>query len=75
MDTYTGHLTSAGQWVAVGPADELAAHAERGDVIEVVTPNDNVARVRVVHVGRAFDRGDVTLAYGYVTDAAMAGAL
>jgi photosystem II stability/assembly factor-like uncharacterized protein len=76
MDTYAGRATASGAWVAVGPAGELHEHAERGEVIEVITTSGNVARVRIAHVGHAFDRGGVTLAYGYLEDAdVMAGAL
>ncbi len=72
MDTYPGRRTQAGTWVAVGPVVELLRAQAAQSVVEVLTPNGNVARVYVTGVGRPWlaPDGETALAYGYVVDAA-----
>lgn len=72
MDTYPGRRTAgSGQWVAVGPVVDLLRAQAAQTVVEVLTPTQNVARVRITGVGRPWlsADGETAFAYGYVADA------
>ena len=70
METYDGKRTSStGEFVAVGPANEIAEAALSGEVEEVILENLAVARVRVTRAGSSFERYGSRWAYGYLEDA------